>query len=127
VKTKLHGEAVVLKSGRAGIWQCPHIAFLHHYMVLTFPQEQGEPTKDEQSEMLSFAVFEARRISEEVLNDPESFVIIQSGSSNRRSRGWHIHMVLVKNRWEKAWLYFVLFGKNILQAIGLRKDSRCVD
>jgi hypothetical protein len=120
VKTKLHGKAVVLKSGRAGVWQCPKVAFLQHYIVLTFPQEQGEPTKDEQSEMLAIAITEARRVSAEVLNDPESFVMIQSGCSNRRSRGWHIHLVLVKNRWDKAWLYFVLFWKNILQAIGLR-------
>ena len=35
--------------------------------------------------------------------------------------GWHAHMVVLSNRRQKAWLYFVLSGKNLLQAIGLRR------
>jgi hypothetical protein len=26
-------------------------------------------------------------------------------------------------RWRKAWLYLVLAGKNVLQALGLRRDD----
>jgi hypothetical protein len=37
--------------------------------------------------------------------------------------GWHIHIVLLTGRWRKAWLYLVLAGKNLLQALGLRRDD----
>jgi hypothetical protein len=54
---------------------------------------------------------------------PEAFGVIYSGYSVRRVQGWHVHIVLLGNRWRKAWLYFVLAGKNLLQAAGLRKDD----
>ena len=60
----------------------------------------------------------------EKLLDPEAFVIIHSGSANRRASHWHVHLLLVSSRWQKSWLYFVLWGKNVLQACGLRKDGR---
>jgi hypothetical protein len=33
------------------------------------------------------------------------------------------HIVLLGNRWKKAWLYAHLAGKNLLQAVGLRRDD----
>ena len=49
--------------------------------------------------------------------------ILYSGYSARREDGWHIHIVLLTGRWRKAWLYLVLAGKNVLQALGLRRDD----
>jgi len=59
----------------------------------------------------------------ELLGDPEAFSILYSGYSSRREKGWHIHIVLLGNRWKKSWLYLVLTFKNLLQAFGLRKDD----
>lgn len=69
------------------------------------------------------ALRHARSIAESIVGDPEAYTLLYSGYSARREKGWHIHIVLLGNRWRKAWLYLVLAGKNILQATGFRKDD----
>ena len=73
--------------------------------------------------MLMLGVAHAQQLAFELLDDHEAFGVLYSGYSARREKGWHIHIVLLGNRWRKAWLYFVLSGKNILQALSLRKDD----
>ena len=75
------------------------------------------------SEMLVCGTTKARELAMELLGDPEAFSILYSGYNFRREKGWHVHIVLLGNRWKKAWLYFILAGKNILQAAGVRKDD----
>lgn len=94
-----------------------------NYYILAFPKSQGEPSKEEVSEMVTLGIEYAKSIAKEVIGDPEAYTLLYSGYSARREKGWHIHIVLLGNRWKKAWLYLVLAGKNILQAIGLRKDD----
>lgn len=73
--------------------------------------------------MLVLGIAHAQQLAFELLGDREAFGVLYSGYSARREKGWHIHIVLLGNRWRKAWLYFVLSGKNILQALSLRKDD----
>jgi len=73
--------------------------------------------------MLTLGTSHAQTLSQELLGDAEAFTILYSGYSARREKGWHVHIVLLGNRWKKAWLYTVLSGKNLLQAIGIRKDD----
>lgn len=94
-----------------------------NYYILSFPKTQGEPSVQEVTEMLNLGVAYAQELAGEKLNDKEAFSILYSGYSSRREKGWHVHIVLLGNRWKKAWLYFVLAGKNLLQAFGLRKDD----
>ena len=94
-----------------------------NYFVLAFPEIQGEPSATEVREMLDIGVRYARGLSKDLLGDSEAYSVLYSGYSSRREKGWHIHIVLLGNRWRKAWLYFVLCGKNVLQALGLRKDD----
>ncbi len=94
-----------------------------NYYLLAFPKSQGEPTVAEVSEMVHLGITEAKRISLELLDDEEAFTILYSGYSARREKGWHIHIILLGNRWKKTWLYFVLSLKNLAQAFGLRKDD----
>ena len=94
-----------------------------NYYLLAFPRNQGQPSSSDISEMLIYGTSKAQELSMELLGDPEAFSILYSGYSSRREKGWHIHIVLLSNRWKKAWLYFVLSGKNILQAVGARKDD----
>jgi len=114
----------LLSSGRPFRVESPRVPLLRHYSVLSFPVEQGEPTATEETEMLAFALGEARRAAMAHFGDPEAFVLIHSGRGNRRTDGWHIHIVPVSGRIQKAWLYFVLWGKNVLQALGRRRDRR---
>ena len=94
-----------------------------NYYVLVFPLNQGQPSADDVREMLSVGLVEAQKLAQEHTGDEQAFSILYSGYSARREKGWHVHIVLLGNRWKKAWLYFVLSGKNLLQALGLRKDD----
>ena len=116
-------RSLKLASGK----QCKFIRIrrdlIPNYYILAFPKSQGEPSKDEVSEMVTLGIELAKSIAKEYVGDPEAYTLLYSGYSARREKGWHIHIVLLGNRWKKAWLYLVLAGKNILQAIGLREDD----
>ena len=94
---------------------------LPHYFVLTFPEE---PSKSQEEEMLRIALREGRAMAIQHAGKPDAYTIIHSGHSARRDTGWHVHIVVIRNRWEKAWLYLVLSCKNLLQALRLRRDAR---
>ncbi len=94
-----------------------------NYYVLAFPKHQGEPSSDDVTEMLKLGIAHARDLALREVGDAEAFTILYSGYSARRESGWHVHIVLLGNRWRKAWLYTVLSAKNLLQALGLRKDD----
>ena len=94
-----------------------------NYYILAFPKTQGEPSPEEVSEMLKLGTSHAQKLAEEIVGDPEAFTVLYSGYSARREKGWHVHIVLLGNRWKKAWLYMILSGKNLAQAFGLRKDD----
>ena len=94
-----------------------------NYSLLVFPKTNGQPNSNEIKEMISFGIIKAREIGSEIIGDEEAYTILYSGYSSRREKGCHIHIVLLGNRWKKAWLYFILTFKNTLQAIGLRKDN----
>ncbi len=94
-----------------------------NYYLLAFPSDQGQPSASEVSEMLELGIGQAQKLSRELLGDSQAFTILYSGYSARREKGWHVHIVLLGNRRRKAWLYAVLAGKNLLQALGLRKDD----
>lgn len=94
-----------------------------NYYILAFPKTQGEPSSEEVSEMLKIGTFHAQKLAEEIVGDSEAFTVLYSGYSARREKGWHVHIVLLGSRWEKAWLYMILSGKNLAQAFGIRKDD----
>ena len=116
-------ESVSLSTGKSCALFRIRDAWIPHYYLLAFPKSQGEPTIVEVSEMMSVGVDRAKRLAEEYVGDTEAYGLIYSGYSARREKGWHVHIILLGNRWRKAWLYFVLAGKNLLQAMGLRRDD----
>jgi len=116
-------EQISLNSGRI----CELIKIrrdmIPNYYLVAFPITNGQPSTEEVTEMIAIGINKAKTIAKELLGDEEAFTILYSGYSSRREKGWHIHIVLLGNRWKKAWLYLVLTFKNILQALGLRKDD----
>jgi hypothetical protein len=117
------GQKIKLATGKS----C-HLAqirndLIRNYYLLAFPKDQGQPSSLEVTEMLNLGVGHAQGLASELLGDPEAFTILYSGYSARREKGWHVHIVLLGNRWRKAWLYAVLAGKNLVQALGLRRDD----
>ncbi len=116
-------ESVALSTGKSCELIRIRNAWIPHYYLLAFPKSQGEPTIIEVSEMMSVGVDRAKHLASTRVGDAEAYGLIYSGYSARREKGWHIHIILLGNRWRKAWLYLVLAGKNLLQAVGLRGDD----
>lgn len=116
-------ESYGLSSG----YQCKlmHIRkeLIPNYYVLAFPITQGEPSPNDVTEMIIIGISHAKKLATDFIGDPEAFSILYSGYSSRREKGWHIHIIILGNRWKKAWLYMMLSGKNVVQALGLRKDD----
>ena len=116
-------EQINLSSGRT----CELIKIqrdmIPNYYLVAFPISNGKPHAVEITEMITIGINKAKEIANEILGDEEAFTILYSGYSSRREKGWHIHIVLLGNRWKKSWLYLVLTFKNLLQAFGLRKDD----
>lgn len=123
MKTDSDRQVFSLESGCTCLLAPIRNDLIPNYYLLAFPVEQGEPTADEVTQMLTIGIRHAQDLADELLHDPEAFTILYSGYSARREKGWHVHIVLLGNRWRKAWLYAVLAGKNLLQALGLRKDD----
>jgi hypothetical protein len=64
------------------------------YYLLTFLGSDGEPPPADLAEMLVLGMTRAQHLARERVG-----------------------------RWRKAWLYLMLAGKNVLQALGLRRDD----
>ena len=116
-------EPIRLQSGRV----CELIKIekdlIPDYYLVAFPRHNGQPNAAEVTEMIEIGINKAKSIARQLLGDEEAFTVLYSGYSARREKGWHIHIVLLGNRWRKAWLYCILTFKNMLQAVGLRKDD----
>ena len=112
-----------LSSGNTCSLICIRNDLIPNYYLLAFPKTQGEPSAAEVTEMISTGILQGQALAMESVGDSEAFTVLYSGYSARREKGWHIHIVLLGNRWKKAWLYFILAGKNLLQAINLRQDD----
>jgi hypothetical protein len=123
VSSKEINESVRLSTGRTCTILRVRNEWIPKYYLLTSPKSEGEPTPAEIAEMLALGLDKARELASEFVGDPEAFGVLYSGYSVRREQGWHVHIVLLGSRWRKAWLYFVLAGKNLLQAMRLRKDD----
>lgn len=117
------GSSIRLASGKHCKFFKIQRELIPNYYILAFPKSQGGPTKEEVIEMVAFGIECARSVASQYVGDPEAYTLLYSGYSARRDKGWHIHIVLLGNRWKKAWLYLILAGKNILQGVGLRKDD----
>lgn len=116
-------EKINLRSGRVCELINIQRDMIPNYYLVAFPKTNGQPNISEVTEMISIGIEKAKLIAKEKLGDEEAFTILYSGYSSRREKGWHIHIVLLGNRWKKAWLYLVLTFKNLLQAVGMRKDD----
>lgn len=115
--------SIKLKSGRSCELINIRDSLLPNYYLIAFPKCKGEPSSTEVTEMAEIGINKAKAIAYQLLGDEEAYTLVYSGHSARREKGWHVHIILLGNRWKKAWLYFVLTSKNVLQALKLRKDD----
>ena len=92
-----------------------------HYYVLYYPSSQGEPSPREEDEMLVIAQQKARELATLHHGDSECWTLIHNGKGPRRARETHVHILLVKDRREKATAYFKLFLKNVIGRLRTRR------
>jgi hypothetical protein len=117
-------SAHALSSGKSVELRRVRSAVLRHYYVLCCEDAPENLSHSEVAEMLDLASQEGRRLSSSDVGDPGRYTLIFSGPLSRRRRGVHVHILVTASRLGKMWLYAVLAGKNLLQAIGLRGDDR---
>lgn len=122
--TSSHLEPIRLRSGTECKVVRTAIPLLRDSYVVLYPAELGEPGDEERGELVGRAVSLGEQLAEDRLGDAGAFTVLLSGRSTRRSHGFHVHVVLVAGRWQKAWLHFVLAVKNVLQSLGVRRDHR---
>jgi hypothetical protein len=88
---------------------------LRHCYVLC--HEPGSDGPDVSSvELMSFFLQQAEQLATDAVNDPQAFMLIHSGASIRKRSNWHLHVFIVQNRWQKAWVYTILGAKNFAMA-----------
>jgi hypothetical protein len=109
-----------LSSGRTLELERVNSVVLRHYYVLLCTDVSADLNDVEVGEMLDLAAREGRSLSSALAGTPLRYTLIFSGPLSRRRRGPHVHILVTTSRWGKAWLYAVLAGKNLLQAVGLR-------
>src|SRR5437773_7778451 len=95
------GKTFPLASGRSCHLTAIRNDLIRNYYLLAFPIEQGQPSASEITEMLNLGIGHAQMLSGQLLGDPEAFTVLYSGYSARREKGWHVHIVLLGNRWRK--------------------------
>lgn len=71
----------------------------------------------ENPELMAFFLAEVKRLSLEYTGKPNRYICFFSSQGQRKRANVHIHVHLIENRFQKAWIYFILTFKNILLAI----------
>jgi len=68
------------------------------------------------ADLLAFFIAQASRLALESVGDDQAFVLMHNGAAIRKRANWHLHLFVVRARWQKAWVYAILAMKNLLQA-----------
>ena len=87
------------------------IPFIKHSFILCSEWQLENP------ELMAFFLSEAKRLSLEYAEKPDCYICFFSGQTQRKRANVHIHLHIIENRFQKAWIYFILGIKNILLAI----------
>ena len=78
----------------------------HCFVLCHEPSDPDHPSID--LSVMSFFMAEAHELSACVTGNAHSFVIIHSGGFVRKRHNLHMHVFVIRRRWQKAWLYTLL-------------------
>lgn len=87
----------------------------HCFVLCHEPNDPDHPSID--LSVMSFFMTEAHELSAQVTGNPHSFVIIHSGGFVRKRHNLHMHVFVIRRRWEKAWLYALLSAIHTTSAL----------
>lgn len=91
---------------------------LPHCYVLCHRPPLPPESWPQREQVLGFFLSQAHRLANEAVGDPEAFLLVYSGASIRKRAGLHVHLFIVRSRWQKAWAYGILGARNMLLALG---------
>jgi hypothetical protein len=78
----------------------------HCFVLCHEPADPEHPSID--PAVMGFFLAQAHALSERVTGNPHSFVVIHSGGFVRKRHNLHLHVFVIRRRWQKAWLYTLL-------------------
>jgi hypothetical protein len=78
----------------------------HCFVLCHEPADADHPSID--PDTMGFFMAQAHALSERVTGNAHSFVVIHSGGFVRKRHNLHMHVFVIRRRWQKAWLYTLL-------------------
>jgi hypothetical protein len=87
----------------------------HCFVLCHEPTDPDHPSID--LSVMSFFMSEAHDLSNKVTGNSHSFVIIHSGGFVAKRHNLHMHVFVIRHRWQKAWLYTLLATIHVTSAI----------
>jgi hypothetical protein len=87
----------------------------HCYVMCHEPM--APPDVASRAELMTFFIGQASRLALAAVGDDQAFVLMHNGAAIRKRANWHLHLFIVRRRWQKAWVYLILASKNLGQAI----------
>ena len=78
----------------------------HCFVLCHEPSDPDHPSIDPGT--MAFFMAQAYALSERVTGNAHSFVVIHSGGFVRKRHNLHMHVFVIRRRWQKAWLYALL-------------------
>jgi hypothetical protein len=83
----------------------------HCYVLCHEPM--AEPDVGGRADLMAFFIAQASRLAQADVGDDQAFVLMHNGAAIRKRANWHLHLFVVRRRWEKAWVYTILALKNL--------------
>jgi hypothetical protein len=97
----------------------------HCFVLCHEPADPEHPSID--PAVMGFFLAQAHDLSAQVTGNAHSFVVIHSGGFVRKRHNLHLHVFVIRRRWQKAWLYALLatiHGTSAMRRALLRVSGR---
>ena len=89
------------------------------YCYVMCHEPMSAPDVRGRADLMAFFIAQASRLALDAVGDDQAFVLMHNGAAIRKRANWHLHLFVVRRRWQKAWVYTILALKNLAQAIAL--------
>ena len=86
----------------------------HCYVMCHEPM--GVPDVRGRADLMAFFIAQASQLALGDVGDDQAFVLMHNGAAIRKRPNWHLHLFVVRRRWQKAWIYAILAWKNLAVA-----------
>jgi hypothetical protein len=87
----------------------------HCYVMCHEPM--AAPDVRGRADLLIFFIAQASRLALDDVGDDQAFALMHNGAAIRKRANWHLHLCVVRQRWQKAWVYTILPLKNLAVAV----------